>query len=683
MAIRSGHTSRGWLFALLLAACGGAVDTATRDETTPLDDIPTTETDTHDSGHERLEPLSGPAIVYDPTRATLFDFPLPAPDLFSDNGSPDLSRFAREPGTFVDTLVSIVETTDGAGLASSVYFRFDASLENQDISQLSAVFVDLGTLETRPSRLHFDPNGGPHGASNLLAVQPVQGLPLAPKRPYAAIVLASDDARDRLGRSPFLADLLNGDAPFPANTPLWEDAVSALSSLELDPRLVIGLTVFVTQDPTSTLSDFIAAAEREPSPDLFGLSLLEVHDRFCVYSKTTDLPDFQHGTLPYNNPGEGLWRRDASGRPEVARRSPSRVFVTIPRAEAPTAGYPVVVFVRTGGGGDRPLIDRGPRAIAHGPPIVPTGTGPAMNFAAASWAGITWDGPHGGPRNPTGGDEQFLMFNVVNPAGTRDNIRQTALEAVLLRRQLASLELDTSACPGASPVARFDDDHTALMGHSMGGWIAPLALAFEPAFKAAILSGAGGSWSANIVYKKSPLEVRPLAETLLGYDAIGRTLGPFDPTLMLLQWAGESADPQVYGHLARNQSILMIEGIVDTYILPPIANATSLSLGLDLAGPSLDADPRLSEFESLVSLLPLSDGKEIPLPASGNRGPHTRVVVHAPEDGIEDGHEAAFQTPGPKHQYRCFLETLLDGSPVVPSPRGEWDDCGTPMSDDR
>ena len=32
----------------------------------------------------------------------------------------------------------------------------------------------------------------------------------------------------------------------------------------------------------------------------------------------------------------------------------------------------------------------------------------------------------------------------------------------------------------------------------------------------------------------------------------------------------------------------MLQGVADTYIPPPVANATSLSLGLDLAGPSRD-----------------------------------------------------------------------------------------------
>ncbi len=82
------------------------------------------------------------------------------------------------------------------------------------------------------------------------------------------------------------------------------------------------------------------------------------------------------------------------------------------------------------------------------------------------------------------------------------------------------------------------------------------------------------------------------------------------PSLRLLQWAGESAAPPVFGDAIRDNGVhvLMLQGIVDTYILPPMANATSVSLGLDLGGPSLDAaEPRLDPFRSLPALIHISE----------------------------------------------------------------------------
>ncbi|MCA9557294.1 MAG: hypothetical protein KC583_01910, partial [Myxococcales bacterium] len=170
-----------------------------------------------------------------------------------------------------------------------------------------------------------------------------------------------------------------------------------------------------------------------------------------------------------------------------------------------------------------------------------------------------------------------------------------------------------------------------------------------------------------------PLETRPLAETILRYG--GRRLHTHDPVLSLLQWAGESADPPVYAPLvidhpvegAAPRHVLMLQGIADTYILPPIANALSLAFGLDLAGPSLEAThPATADFTPLADLLDLRGRAALDLPARGNRDGVTAVVVQHPQGPVEDGHEVVFQTEPPKIQYRRFLETLRAGSPEVP-----------------
>src|SRR5690606_2111009 len=137
-----------------------------------------------------------------------------------------------------------------------------------------------------------------------------------------------------------------------------------------------------------------------------------------------------------------------------------------------------------------------------------------------------------------------------------------------------------------------------------------------------------------------------------------------DPVLSLAQWALESSDPQVYGNLLVREPplggaprhVLMMQGIVDNYLLPRIANATSLALGLDLAGPALDTadDPRLADQLALEPLLPLVGRTAVPLPAAANvtlagGGGATAVVTQHAEDGIEDGHEVMFQTDVPKH----------------------------------
>src|SRR5207237_1390229 len=109
----------------------------------------------------------------------------------------------------------------------------------------------------------------------------------------------------------------------------------------------------------------------------------------------------------------------------------------------------------------------------------------------------------------------------------------------LFAHTLDGFTVDATDCPGVATTVHFDTSILALMGHSMGATIAPLTLAIEPRYRAAILSGAGGSWIENIVYKQSPVPVRPVMELLLHYAGSGRHLGEFDAALGLMQWAGE------------------------------------------------------------------------------------------------------------------------------------------------
>jgi hypothetical protein len=392
------------------------------------------------------------------------------------------------------------------------------------------------------------------------------------------------------------------------------------------------------------------------------------------------MPDYQAGTPPFTMTG-GDWQFDSTGAPILQRMETAGFIVTIPRQTMPAAGFPIVLFERAGGGGDRPLVDRGVSTGSTFTGAVVPGSGPAQELAKVGFAGATIDGPLEGLRNTTGGNEDFLIFNVLNPTAMRDNVRQSSLELIVRAHILGAIQVPAADCPGVvtpnGAPAKFDTGNLVLMGHSMGATITPPAIALEPLFRALIMSGSGGSWIENIVYKKKPLDVKPLAEAIIGLMG-DYQLTEYDPMLALLQWAGEPADPPVYSRLITSEGkpprhVLMFQGIVDHYIMPPIANAESLSLGLDMAGPELDMNvPELAQLPPLGPLLPLVGRSAIALPAANNLSAGgvktTAVVTQHPGDGIEDGHEIMFQTEEPKHEYRCFLQGLLSGMPRVPAP---------------
>lgn len=648
-------------------------------------------------------PIAGATLAHDFDRAAgFFAAPFPSADLRDAAGRPDPRAFPNpESNPWVAALVDLAtDGADGFALTAGVTFSATAPLgplptvdpaaSLRADSPLALVDVDptSPTYGARhPITWDHRADPGPYGAPNLLTLLPVQGVPLAPNTRYAALATRAltDAAGAPLGRPAPLADLLAG-RPLPALPDAaraeYDAALTALVDLDYDVASLAGLAVFRTGDPAAELGAFLDHARTLPAPPPPTFAPAEVFDTFCVFTATTTLPSYQSGDPPYLGDPDagGRWGRDDAGAPALVAHVEARVVITIPRRPMPASGYPTAVFVRTGGGGDRPLVDRGVRAAPGGEAIAP-GTGPALELARVGFAGVSVDGPHGGPRNPTGGDEQFLTFNITNPAAMRDNVRQSALELALLPGRLGAWSVDASACPGAGADARLDADRLALIGHSMGAWFAPLVLAWEPRYGAAVLSGAGGSWIENVVHKESPVAVRPFAEAFLGYS--DRALHAHDPVLSLVQWALEGADPAVYGARARGGGValppnglpahvLMIEGVVDTYILPPIANTTALSLALDLAGPELDRDhPELAAFAPLSDVLPLVGGAVVPLPAAGNRGDGavTAVVVQHLEDGVEDGHEVFFQLEAPKRQLRAFLEAFAAGAtPSVPSP---------------
>ena len=637
-----------------------------------------------------IEAIAGVQVMMDFTRAaTFYDAPFPDVSLFA-SGVADLDGFPnpRNVGLVRELLAIVDGRATGSSLTGGVFFRLTGppplelpslyeSVEDDSPVVLIDVDRDSDTLGQRYAiRTHFEEDGGPFGAENLLSVLPVQGVLLRPNTRYGVVVHRAplDERGEEFGVSLAMAQLAAGVAPegmAPETHAIYEEALDALDHVGIPRLSIAGLAVFETLDPTAemhtALDQVLEGGAPQPN-DAFTAG--EVFEDYCVFHSTIDMPIFQGGTPPFTSRGGG-WSWE-EGRLVSQGVETANLVITLPRAPAPEDGYPLAVFIRTGGGGERPLVDRGVRAEAGGEAVT-AGSGPAQEFAAVGFAGLSVDGPHGGLRNVTRGDEQFLMFNISNPLALRDNVRQSALEIALIAHSAAGISIDASSCPGlADDEVTFDTSRVALMGHSMGATIAPLTLAIEPTYGAAILSGSGGSWIENVMFKESPLEVRPIAEALLQYGR--RDLHRHDPVLTLLQWAGEPADSQVYGRAIVHEPVagearhvLMLQGIVDTYILPPIANATSLSMGLDLAGASLDSThPDLGHFEALADLLPLVLRSTIALPVEGNvDGETTAIVIQYPEGPVEDGHEVAFQTEAPKVQYRCFLQSWLGGVPTV------------------
>jgi hypothetical protein len=590
-------------------------------------------------------PVDGPQVLFAPNAGF---WASPFPGDHRREGVVDLSELPGVEGVpLLERAVALLDgIEDGFGTTVPIWLPLDREVDLLLPDAVGSLAVDatVGLVDVDPA----SPERGrriPVSArvmagttasdpERALVLVPIHGVPLREGTRYAAYARTGTGLVPSAGLDAALAN------------PGWQEAADELGSGDL-----AALTVFTTGRPTEALRDLMPVAradglawEQEPV-------LSDAYGDLCVYSGQISVPVYQRGEVPYATEGGGF-----GPSPSLVRRESSRVVLTVPRGAGGEA--PVVVFVRTGGGGDRPLVDRSVHTTTHGPDT--PGEGYGRQFAAAGYVGVQIDGPLGGLRNTTGGDEQFLTFNVVNPEALRDNLRQSALELALLPDLLSTLTLGASDCAGALTLRT---DRMALFGHSMGASIAPLVLPIEPRYDALVLSGAGGSFALNVLYKRSPLPVLPIIATLLDVDE--GDLSDASVPIGLLQWAGEAADvpPSAWG--ARDRlDVLMTQGIVDTYILPPIANVATVSLGLDLGGPALDVGA-LPDLTGVAEVIGFGGGAPVGLPLSGNRSDHTRVVVQRAEDGVEDGHEIAFQSEAARAQVQTFLASRLLGTPVV------------------
>ncbi len=600
--------------------------------------------------------------------AGFWDAPFPSAHRLVD-GTVDMSGFPRQSPTvdFVDSVLGLAEQMTGFGTTSGIFFRLERGIEELNLPPASRIRdprspvfllgIDGPDAGLRvPVDARYQVTAGPYGGLDMLSLLPIQGRPLHPGALYAAVVRR--DLNDWTGEPLAALDvetLLVSDAPW---TDAYRTALSFLDDFGTAAGAIAGLAVFRTQDPVAEQRALVAAAREEGLRTAVPLAFDAAYDDYCVYRGDLEVPVFQGGEPPFLSSGGAIVWED--GRPVLQGREPSRIYVTIPRVDEPADGWPTAVFIRTGGGGDLPLMNRGVRD-ADG--VAEAGTGIARDLARIGWAGVQIDGPHGGPRNVSEGDEQFLMFNVTNPPAMRDNVRQSAVELGLLPDLIEDLTIPTDGCPDGTTHG-FDVSRLALIGHSMGATIAPVVLSTEPRYRAAVLSGAGGSWIHNVVHKLSPLETRPLAESILRYEETGARLTEHDPILSMLQWVGESADPPVHAAAMARVSagggdrdagglpdVLMFQGIVDTYILPPIANALSASLALDLAGEALDVTAEWpGDYRTYAQVQALAEFTSFP----GGVG----LLSQHLEDGVEDGHEVMFQLAAPKARIQTFLSEI-------------------------
>ncbi|MBI5517435.1 MAG: hypothetical protein HY909_26935 [Deltaproteobacteria bacterium] len=282
------------------------------------------------------------------------------------------------------------------------------------------------------------------------------------------------------------------------------------------------------------------------------------HDALgAVVTGTFTSPEFRRRWNGNTDREEGTFQWDDQGhaRPVVAaQRLP--ITLALPRTPAPPSGYPVVIYGH-GLGGQRAALLGVANELARGgiaTLAVDTATfgqralGQQHDRTSLYATRGSYLGPDGLPDNP-GYDSTTFFGGLNNILSLRDNIRQTALDYVQLRRLVANPALDLSAVAaqygGAAP--RLDGARVGYVGNSLGGIVGTVFSAVDPDVNPVVLNVPGGALVA-VLAADSPVigaTVTGAARTLYHYPA-ELPVDRWHPLASLVQGILDGGDPAAY-----------------------------------------------------------------------------------------------------------------------------------------
>lgn len=619
------------------------------------------------------------------SETTFFDHPWPS-DLRKEQGSVRLAGYPnpRKSALLAQYVDAMSGVLDGFSPVAAGFARFSAPL---DATTLPASPLEALSPTSSVQLIDIDPASPDHGKrqlinlsfraeegvyirDNTLAYMPTVGFPLRPHTRYAFVVTdsirtsdgqpvaPSDDLKQVLGLVPTTRDATRAAKEASA------DSLAELSAAGIDPKHIVQLALFTTNDPTEetfAARDVIEAEVAPPTIHPDGLSLLASNaalDEYVgVYGPS---PNFQEGKLPFAKYGDGGAFKMEAGRPTPYNSFDLRFSLTVPnqaRCPMPVDGYPIILYAHGTGGDYRTYVSNGmARALAQ------------KCMATMGVDQIF----HGTRPGADAGNVEILFFNFQNVVAARHNTRQSALDEVQRARLFTKSHVTIPASVSATAAdIHFDASKLMFLGHSQGGLNGPLYLAADDSARGAVLSGSSSVMSITLLEKTEPKpDVSALVKRLLfalGDEEQGE-VDIFHPEISLIQTLVDVVDPINY---ARYENLAPRAGFA--------AKSTYMTEGInpDGLGDSY-APPHGIEAQALAMGLPLSLPAQRPIAESAWGGPQPVTV---PPEGLsgnlangqasgvlaqwavpdgEDGHFVMFDVPAARAQAVQFLRNLAD-----------------------
>lgn len=428
------------------------------------------------------------------------------------------------------------------------------------------------------------------------------------------------------------------------------------------PEDLLGAAVFTVRDPSEAMHRVAAWSEPSNEGADSPLRIAELREcgapecrseLFSAYLARFELPSFQVGRSPFSD-GEGQIDVNADGEVLSTGREVVAISVSVPAADAPAEGWPVVVYGH-GTGGD--ALSQFRDGISSELAGIDTDDG----FARFAVVSIEQVG-HGARRGSAELDPELLALSLNNPGARRGLRLQAAADQLAVARAIPLLSAELEAVAGSSDVS-LDAERIAWFGHSQGGEAQVLAVATLTGEASMVLSGVGGALMERWSEKSQPYSSSRVLRSAL-VDATMDDVR-FHPVVSLLQGYLEEVDPLAFaGSLTRGsraiggeKHVLLVVGEGDR-VTP---NASSLALARGLGGPYLDLDGTgLPPGQGAVvgaSELPLSE-------TVGDRAVVTSIHAEAPD---RDPHLVVFdnQRLASERAARFLAGWVLRGQPKV------------------
>jgi hypothetical protein len=622
------------------------------------------------------------ASYFAAAKADLSDFPIAPTIYFHFTAGPDRSRLSMRPEASMS-------------LRSPVFLI--------DVDPKSPERGSLIPLESRyfASSLRYIP-------ARTLALKPIAGFVLRPGTLYAAIIRRDlGDREERpLGTTPDFEQIKSprpvSDAAAERARSIHSVAFDYLTSLGVQRDDIAAAALFRTLVP-HTIADklFDVATSLPPSlsPRLLGGSWARPAKTAFAERKSYSTmvgyyctPSFQSrlDDAPFLS-GGGTLDLDESRSPRVVPVPESsrfrtascgdliraRYILTIPKTSMPEGGYPLLVAAHGTGGSATDFLGEdnfagwaareGIAAVSTDQPLHgsadPEGARPGSRERRGfRIAGIPLSLFRG---QPLGADLAF--YNPLNPAATRDNLRQAAIDASLLARLLMATDFATAEkpdskkpqkllapIPGQAP-PRFDKTKILFAGHSQGSQSLAVQAAIDPLVRGVILSGCGGDARLGIVRRRD-LTIMSFIETALALE--DGELNEFHPLMALVQALIDPVDPQSFARLYRDplpgrnpQNVLHYGGLTDTYNPPEAASALATALRAAPLSPLLVQVPGLR----ILGITP-TEGL---LRGNIAGGRATAAFVQLASTRGEDGHFVVFNEPPAADLAMQFMRSAI------------------------